>query len=348
MDRLSNVGRSLPDSRALLGGGIAEGQRQAILETLDAGLAAVEPGRALSLHLDVDGGRARAGNRAYSPRNVWVVGAGKASGVMAAAAEKILGDRVAGGLVIVKDGHRAPTSRVELVEAAHPVPDARAIEATLRLVELGRHARADDLILCLLSGGGSALLTWPAEGLSLADLQATTDLLLRCGATIHELNTVRKHLDRVKGGGLARLVGSAPILTLALSDVVGDDLAVIASGPTTPDPTTVADACRVLDRYELWATVPAAVSTRLRQGAGEALRDTLTPSDPAFDRVLNVIVGNNAQAASAAASRGRELGLHATVLTTTQQGEARNLAPGWLAWAATFTTAEDRCRFPPA
>lgn len=325
MDRLSNLGRNLLGSRALLGGGIAEEQRQVILEVLDAGLTAAEPGRALSLHLEVDGSQVRVGNRTYSPRKTWVVGAGKASGVMAAAAENVLGGLVAGGLVIVKDGHRAPMSKVELVEAGHPVPDARAIEATLRLVELGRHANTDDLVLCLLSGGGSALLTWPAEGLSLADLQATTDLLLCSGATIHEVNTVRKHLDRVKGGGLARLLGPAPILSLALSDVVGDNLTDIASGPTAPDPTTFADACKVLDRFGLWSAVPTAVATHLGRGAARKLPDTPKPGDPSIERVHHVIIGSNAQAASAAASCGRELGLHAAILSTTQQGEARDL-----------------------
>lgn len=297
----------------------------AVLEVLVAGLAAVDPGHAVRRHLEADRGRVRGGEEVFSPRRVWVLGAGKASGVMASAAEEILGGLVAGGLVIVKDGHRTSTRRVELAEAAHPVPDARSVDSTVRLVEVGRTATADDLVLCLLSGGGSALLTWPAEGVTLADLQATTDVLLRSGATIHELNAVRKHLDRVKGGALARMLGPAPILTLALSDVVGDDLTVIASGPTAPDPTTFADACAVLDRLGLWATVPTAVATRLRRGTGGELPDTPKPGDPVLARVHHVIVGSNAQAASAAVSRAGELGLRADVLSTAQQGEARDL-----------------------
>lgn len=322
---MDHAGDVLRASGALHGGGIAERQRMAVLEVLAAGLAAADPGRAVRRRLAVDRGRVRGGEMVFSPRRVWVLGAGKASGVMAAAAEGILDDLVAGGLVIVKDGHRSPTGRVEIVEAAHPVPDARAVEATARLVEVGRTATADDLVVCLLSGGGSALLTWPAEGLSLADLQATTEILLRSGAPIHELNAVRKHLDRVKGGGLARMLGPAPVLTLALSDVVGDDLAVIASGPTAPDPTTFADACQVLDRHGLWAAVPAAVTARLRRGACGELPDTPKPGDPAFERVHHVIVGSTAQAAAAAACRAVELGLRADVLSTAQQGEAREL-----------------------
>ncbi len=194
-------------------------------------------------------------------RRVWVVGAGKAAYPMARAAANLLGDRLAGGLVIVKDGYAPPGADlgpIQLCPAAHPLPDERGVQATRRIAALLRDAAADDLVLCLISGGGSALLTSPAAPISLADVQAVTSALLACGATINEINTVRKHVDLVKGGGLARWAAPARVAALILSDVIGDPLDVIASGPCVPDSSTFAAAWAVFEQYGLLETRPAA------------------------------------------------------------------------------------------
>jgi hydroxypyruvate reductase len=211
-------------------------------------------------------------------------------------------------------------------EAGHPVPDQSSVAATRDLAALLREVTPRDLVFCVISGGGSALLTLPAEDLTLADLQATTQLLLRAGATIHEINTLRKHLDIVKGGGLARLTNGAPIVSLILSDVIGDDLSVIASGPTVPDPSTFAAAWRIVQQFDLVDQLPAAVRTRLRHGAAGEIPDTPKPGDPLFDRVQTVIIGSNAQAAQAAEKAAQQLKFNTLLLTTQVQGEAREVA----------------------
>jgi len=211
-------------------------------------------------------------------------------------------------------------------EAGHPVPDQNSVDATRDVAELLREVTPRDLILCVLSGGGSALLTLPAGGITLADLQATTQLLLRAGATIHEINALRKHLDMVKGGGLARLVNGAPIVTLILSDVIGDDLSVIASGPTVPDPSTFAEAWQIVQQFDLADQLPAAVRARLSLGAAGEIADTPKPGDALFDKVQTVIIGSNAQAAQAAEQAARQLKFNTLLLTTQAQGEAREVA----------------------
>jgi len=195
---------------------------------------------------------------------VLVVGAGKASGAMAAAAEGALDDRIADGLVVVKDGYLADTTRVRLVEAGHPVPDARGEAAARRIRALAESAGADDLLLVLVSGGGSALTPAPVPPITLADKQAVTRLLLAAGATISQLNAVRKHCSLLKGGQLARAAAPARVHALLLSDVIGDPLDVIASGPTAPDASTFAEALAILDRFELRPRAPAARSRRRR------------------------------------------------------------------------------------
>src|SRR5918912_4049346 len=202
----------------------------------------------------------------------------------------------------------------------------RSAEPTRAIADLLATADQHDLVVCLISGGGSALLTLPVEGVSLDDLQQTTEALLKSGATINEINTVRKHLDDVKGGGLARMARPAPVLTLVLSDVVGNPLDAIASGPSVPDTTTWADAAEVLDRYSLWDAVPASVGERLRAGQAGRLPDTPKPGDPLFERVQTHIVGSNLGACAAAALAAQRLGFQTLVLTTYVEGEAREVA----------------------
>lgn len=252
---------------------------------------------------------------------VWIVGAGKASARMAAAAEKALGKRIAGGWVNTKDGHLAKLRRVTLHECSHPVPDARGERGAREIAAMARQASKDDIVLALFSGGASALMPLPAEGISLDEKQATTRLLLECGATIHEINCVRKHISGIKGGQLAALAYPARVVSLILSDVIGDDLDVIGSGPTAPDRSTVSDARAVLERYGIWDRVPKAVRERIASGA-----ETPKPDDDAFRRTRNVIIGSNRIAAKAAAAEARRLGYRTMILSTFVDGETREIA----------------------
>lgn len=302
-----------------------------VLSVQRAALAAVEPGAAVRRHVQRRGERLIVGGRSCdlgAVERVWLVGGGKAAPIMAAALYTILGERLSGGLVVTKYGHADPRLRsgpVEVVEAGHPLPDEAGVAAARRLADILIHATGRDLVLVVLSGGGSALLTLPADGLSLADLRHTTDLLLRCGATIVELNAVRKHLSQLAGGGLARLAGQAPVLSLILSDVVGDPPDAIASGPTVPDPTTFADAWAVLQRYDLVERVPPAVRQRLQAGLEGHLPETPKPGSRLFQHVQNVIIGSNRLAAEAAVEAARAWKLNALLLSTFVEGEARQV-----------------------
>jgi glycerate 2-kinase len=257
---------------------------------------------------------------------VLVVGAGKASGAMAAAVEQAWGDRITEGVVAVKDGYTVPTRHVRLLEAGHPVPDERGAAAARQIRALAESAAADDVVLVLVSGGGSALTPAPVPPITLGDKQAMTRLLLAAGATINQLNAIRKHCSLLKGGQLARAAEPARVEALLLSDVVGDPLDVIASGPTTPDASTFAEALDVLDRFALRERAPQPIVQRLEQGARGELPETPKPGDPLFARVRNTVIGNNALVVEAAAARARELGFTPHVLTRSLEGEAREMA----------------------
>jgi hydroxypyruvate reductase len=302
--------------------------RRRYLDILQAALDAVDPYRAVRAQVRVDAGALRVGGQAYPLarfRRIFVVGAGKAGAPMACAVEDALGDALTGGLVVVKTGHAAPTTRVEIVEAGHPIPTQAGIDAGARILALAASAGADDLVIALLSGGGSALLEAPA-GVTLAELQAMTDALLACGATINEINCLRKHVSQVKGGQLARAAHPATLITLVLSDVVGSPLDVIASGPTVPDTSTWADACAVVERYALAPHLPAAILARLDAGRRGVLPDTPKAGDPIFAGAQTLVVGDNRVAAQAACRRAAELGYHPLLLTTFLEGEAKEAA----------------------
>jgi glycerate 2-kinase len=254
------------------------------------------------------------------------VGAGKASGAMAAAVEERLGARVSEGVVAVKDGHLAPTHRIRLLEAGHPVPDERGAAAAREILDLARRAGSGDLVLVLISGGGSALAPAPAPPVTLADKQALTRLLLAAGATINQLNAVRKHLSLLKGGQLARAASPARVHALLLSDVIGDPLDVIGSGPSAPDASTFGEALSILERLGIGDRAPASVMRRLEQGRRGEIAETPKPDDPIFRRVTNAVIGNNALVVDAAATRARGLGFNAHVLTRSLEGEARQVA----------------------
>ncbi len=302
---------------------------EAVTRVLAAAIAAVDPHSAVRRHLRREGQRVWLGQRVYDLdafERIWLVGAGKAGLPMASAAADILGDRLTGGVVIVKEGYAGEQPPgIDLMEAGHPLPDQRGVEATRRLMALLEKAGPRDWVLVLLSGGGSALLTAPAPGVSLADLQELTAALLACGANIQEINTLRKHVDTIKGGGLARRAVPAHISALVLSDVVGDPLDVIASGPTVPDTSTFADAWDVLQRYDILAQTPSAIRNYLEKGLRGVLPETPKPGDPLFERVQNHIVSSNFQAAQAGLAQVAVEGWQTMLLTTFLQGEARQV-----------------------
>lgn len=268
-----------------------------------------------------------------SVERVIVLGCGKAGASMARAVEGALGERISEGFVVVKDGHTLPTRIIELVEAGHPVPDQRGRAAAERVLRLARSAGPRDLVVFLISGGGSALLPAPAPPVTLEEKQDVTRRLLGAGTTIGELNAVRKHLSLLKGGQLARAASPAPILTLLLSDVIGDPLDVIASGPTAPDPTSFSEALDVLARRGVLDRVARSVRHRLEEGARGHLAETPKPGDPLFSLVTHLIVGNNRLVVDAAAKAAEGLGYAARVATAALEGEAREVGPDLVAQA---------------
>jgi glycerate 2-kinase len=253
---------------------------------------------------------------------IFVVGAGKATGTMARCVERILGKRITAGSINVKDGDPVKLRRIDVHPASHPIPDERGVAGAKRIAEICAAAGERDLVICLMSGGASALTPYPVEPVTLAEKQETTRLLLECGANIHEINAVRKHLSGFKGGRLAQIAAPARVLTLAVSDVVGDNLDVIGSGPTAPDSATFETALAVLDKYDLRMRVPATVRNRLEAGRDE----TLKPGDPVFERVENIIIGSNQKSLDAAAREAKELGYRTLVVSSTIEGETRDIA----------------------
>ena len=299
--------------------------RRRILEILQAGLTAVDPAAAVQRALQREGDILTVGNRRYdlsTYRRVFVLGAGKAGAPMTQAVEAVLGERISGGLVVVKTDHSGPTERVRIVEASHPTPDAAGVVAGREILALAGNANADDLVIALISGGGSALLVSPAEGLSLADLQGLTASLLACGATINEMNCLRKHCSGVKGGQLARAVAPATLITLVLSDVIGSPLDVIASGPTVPDSSTWADAWALVEKYDLAGKLPPAIVARLQAGLRGEIPDTPDGSDPVFAYSQTVVVADSFLAAQAAKGAAEERGYRCLLLTTFLDGDA--------------------------
>jgi hydroxypyruvate reductase len=290
--------------------------REDALLIFAAALKASDPAEAVRRHLP-------SAEQFDKFRKIWLVGAGKASAGMAAAVEQILGDRISGGVIATKDGHLADTKRTQLRECSHPVPDERGVAAAREILSIAQAATAEDLVICCLSGGASALLPLPAGGITLADKQETTRLLLASGATIHEINAVRKHLSQIKGGQLAAAAYPASVLSLILSDVIGNNLDVIGSGVTAPDSSTYAYAAAVLRKYGLLDRVPLAVRVRLTDPSSP---ETPKQENPAFGRTRNVIVGSNDLALTAAADQARALGYNSMILSSFIEGETRDVA----------------------
>lgn len=299
--------------------------RLLLQKLITAGLSTADPYQALLRHVTLGRHSLIVGRRAYDLSHIGriiAVGAGKASARMAQALEAALGTRLEGGLVIVKTGHTLATKQVALVEAGHPIPDRAGLHAARQLLHLVRPLTPRDLLIVLLSGGASSLLPAPVVGVTLADKQRTTRLLLRSGATINEINVVRKHLSLVKGGGLA-VSTRARIVTLLLSDVIGDDLGSIGSGPTAGDPSTFADAIEVLQRYRSWHAVPAAVRRCLCRGQKGDAPETLKPGSRRLRSVQHHIIGNNRMMLEAVARVAQQAGLHTKFVSPPIMGEAR-------------------------
>ena len=299
-------------------------------DIFEAALKAVDPEQAIhnALRLDEDILSFEGGSIDLSGiERAYVIGGGKAGGLMARAIESLIGERIESGVVNVLEGTEGAVSLdyVFLNGASHPVPSRSGVEGVKQMLELTEGLGEDDLVIALISGGGSALMPLPAEGLDLDDLQYVTGKLLRAGANIHELNAVRKHLSAFKGGQLARHCSPARVLSLILSDVIGDPLDTIASGPTAPDDSTYSDALGVLEKYGLFEDLPVQVKLRIMAGVKGDLPDTPKVSDPVFDQVNNILVANNPIAAEAAKEKAVTLGYNSMVFSTSIEGEARNV-----------------------
>ena len=275
-------------------------------------------------------GQLRAGNFRLALKEfdrVFVIAVGKAAVPMGAAASQVLGRALAGGIAVTKHGHaRRILRKIAVLEAGHPIPDESGLIASEKVGTLLKDLNARDLLIVLVSGGASGVLPAPAEPITLSAKQQTTDLLLRAGADITELNAVRKHLSLLKGGKLAALAYPATVVSLLLSDVIGDPLETIGSGPTAPDPTTFSDALAVLDKYRVRNRVPKAVRSWLQDGAAGKVLETPKPGNPIFQNVHNVVVGGNRLALEAAAQKSRALGYHTLILSSTMHGETREVA----------------------
>jgi glycerate 2-kinase len=293
---------------------------------LAAAVNAVEPGEAVLRSISRTGDTLTIAGRPYDLsafRRVCLLGIGKASVGMAEVLVHVLGPRLDAGMVVTKHANEKQNSQstTGFMEGGHPIPDERSLTAGRQVVEFVSSLQPDDLLFCLISGGGSALVTAPLEGVTLADIQALTTALLACGARVDEINTLRRHLDLVKGGGMARLVHGASIVSLILSDVVGNPLEAIASGPTAPDPTSCSDAIAILTKYKLEEQIPSSINHVLHSSS-----ETPKPGDAIFERVQNVIVGSNLLAAQAALKQAQAEGFHPYLLRTDLQGEARQVA----------------------
>jgi glycerate 2-kinase len=299
------------------------------IDIFGAALSAVDPRIALRSFVTVRRNTMQVGGRRYDLSqigHIYVVGAGKANGAMAEAVEDLLVERITEGAITVKYGHLKKLRKIKTTEAGHPVPDKEGIAGTHKIVDLLTRANERDLVISLISGGGSALMPLPVEGISLADKRKVTDLLLKCGATIEELNAMRKHLSRIKGGQMARLAFPATVVNLMLSDVIGDAVDVIASGPSVPDMSTFRDCDCIIEKYRLSEKLPRSVADHIRQGVSGTVSETPKPGDPVFDRVQNVVIANNSLAVKGAGKRARQLGYRTLVLSTSITGETREVA----------------------
>lgn len=311
-----------------------------------AGVEAVQPNQLLRHHIAISEGILTICGHTYSlseVRHIYVVGAGKASAAMANAIENILGSYISTGLVTTKYQHTLPLNTIKIRESAHPVPDENCVEAVQETLQLLRKAGEGDVVICLISGGASALWCDVPDNLSLQTIQATFDLLIKSGASIHEINTVRKHLSQVKGGQLIRYCGGAHIYALIISDVPGDDPGIIASGPTVADASTFTDAYYILGKYNLITRIPDDIRLYIENGMQGILSETPKPGDSVFDKTINRIIGNNQIALQAAAQKANDLGYITYILPELVTGEAVEEAKKLVQMASGYTGEKPVC-----
>jgi len=303
--------------------------REIAINTLNTALEAVDPKIIIQSQVKLKGNTLKIESLSFDLHkfgNIFVVGGGKASGLMAEALEELLGDCIKDGTVNVPYGSPPyKTRRIKLHQANHPVPDTSGVEGASRMLDLVSQAKENDLIICLLSGGGSSLMPQPRSGISLEDKRKVTDSLLKSGATINEINAVRKHISGIKGGWLAKKAYPATVVNLILSDVVGDPLDSIASGPTVPDSSTFHDAIEILKRYRLWDKVPSSVTKVLLDGEKRRIPETPKADDKTFAKVHNIVVGNNLTASLAAYTNVKKAGLNALLLSSCLEGQAKDV-----------------------
>ncbi|UCD90376.1 MAG: glycerate kinase [Desulfobacterales bacterium] len=292
-------------------------------------VAAVEPTAAINRYCKFDGKHYCIGDWVYDIdqyNRLFVVGAGKAAAPMAKALEDHLKHRIFNGIIVVKYDHIVDLDRITMIEAGHPLPDANGQSGAHAILNLLMETGKHDLVICLISGGGSALLPLPYQGLTLKDKQQTVKVLLACGATIHEINTVRKHISMIKGGRLARAAYPATLVSLIISDVVGDDLDVIASGPTVPDPSTFSHCMEILHKYSITKKIPKTIRGHIESGILGKIPETPKAQDPAFDNTRNLIIGNNIESIMAAKQKAENLGYNVLVLSSMIEGETQHVA----------------------
>ncbi|NOR25276.1 MAG: DUF4147 domain-containing protein [Desulforhopalus sp.] len=310
--------------------------REKAIEIFQAGLQAVAPGAAIKSFCQLDGEILQVDGQSYDLslfKNIYVLGAGKAGASMAQAIEDILGGRISKGIITVKYGHLEKLHKIKTHEGGHPVPDENGYRGAQAIFRLASKADKDTLVICLISGGGSALMPLPVDGVTLVDKQQTTKVLLTCGATIHEINAVRKHLSLIKGGGLARAVHPATLITLILSDVVGDDLDSIASGPCVCDSKTFADCKAIFKKYSIEDEIPANVLQHIDLGLAGKVAETTKAGQSIFDATRNIIVGGNFKALLKAKEKADELGYNTLLLSSMIEGETRDVAANHIAIA---------------
>ena len=304
-------------------------KRKKLYSIFHAGVEAVNPYRLVLEAVRLDDRSLKIENISYDLnhfKNIIVIGGGKATAPMAQAIESILGRFITDGRIIVKYGHAAKLKRIKVMEASHPVPDEAGVKGTEEIIRMLKQADEDTLVICLISGGASALLVSPADSITLGDKKIVTELLLNAGASIDELNTVRKHLSQVKGGRLARIASPATVVSLILSDVIGDRLDVIASGPTVPDPTTFQNAMAAIEKYSLKDRLPAKVLKLLMQGVKRKIKDTPKGAESFFKKTKAVVIGSLKHAVASAREKAISLGFSAEVVTDELRGEARDAA----------------------
>jgi len=312
-----------PDSR------LPQIMKKHALKIFKKGLAAVDPKACIHSYCSREGHLLKIENKTYDLtqfKKIFIIGAGKAGASMAVAIEEILGDRITAGLVIVKYGHLETLRRIRLIQAGHPIPDANGTSGAESILKIAQTAGEKDLVICLISGGGSALMTLPAHGITLKDKQETTTKLLDCGAAIHEINTIRKHVSRIKGGQLGIAVSPAAMICFVLSDVVGDDLDTIASGPAVPDPGTFGQCFRILEKYNIKAFLPEAVVNHLKKGLQGLIHETPKTGDPVFQNVSHTIIARNVDALISAKREAIKLGYNTQILSSMFEGESRDIA----------------------